>query len=699
MTVKNVVEGSYAIAKAVQLCRPKVMAVYPITPQTHIPEDLAQMAADGEFDAEIIRVESEHSAISACVGASATGVRTCTSTSSQGLALMHEILFIAAGMRLPIVMTVANRALSAPINIWCFSKDAMVLTADLTYKSISSVKAGDMIIGKDDKGNLRFTEVKRTFRRCASDTVKVKTAKFDLICTPEHEFYYHSGHRHWVCATNLKNKKLHWFGYGFEENDAFKRGWLAGMADGDGCFFMDECNRHSFKLNVKDEEIVKTFIKWSNGFGFSVRETECNKKRGFYTAILTRNSETTRLRNFLLKNGNPGFCRGYLAGIYDAEGSGPYKVKQAVIYNSDKRIINYVSEILKKLEISFKVYSDRRRGGYYKRDNYHVKINNVPEFFIKCRPVLQRKRKNILRMTLKSVKSRIEVLDVARMRKKTEVYNLETGTNNYIVNGLLVHNCDQQDSIAERDSGWIQLYCENAQEAFDTHIQAFRIAEESGLPVMVCVDGFQVTHTYEPVEFISEEKVKKFLPDYKPRLFLNPSKPMTQGPLATPAYYMEFRQELHMAVKTSTSSIMAANREYHAVSGRIYGNGLLENVNMKGKKCALLTFGSVAGTARAVLEKHGVGMIRLRCFRPFPSEELLRALDGVECLGVLEKDISLGANGALYDEVMSMLHAAGSKVKVSSFIAGLGGRDVTLGHMESVMEKIKSGKEVKEWLM
>ncbi len=123
--MKTILEGSEAVAEVVALCRPAVLAIYPITPQTHIPENLSQIVADGKLNAKVVYAESEHSAISACVGASASGVRAYTATSSQGLALMHEILFVASGMRLPIVMTNANRALSAPINIWNDQQDSI----------------------------------------------------------------------------------------------------------------------------------------------------------------------------------------------------------------------------------------------------------------------------------------------------------------------------------------------------------------------------------------------------------------------------------------------------------------------------------------------------------------------------------------------------------------------------------------------
>ncbi len=145
---KRIIEGNQALAIGAKLCRPKVIASYPITPSTHVPETLSEFVANCELDAEFVNVESEHSSISACVGAQATGVRTFTATASQGLALMHEILYVASGMRLPIVMGVANRALSAPINIWCDNNDTMGArdTGWIQFHSESNQEALDLVI-------------------------------------------------------------------------------------------------------------------------------------------------------------------------------------------------------------------------------------------------------------------------------------------------------------------------------------------------------------------------------------------------------------------------------------------------------------------------------------------------------------------------------------------------------------------------
>ncbi len=369
--VKKVIEGSHAIAEAVRLCAPKVIAAYPITPQTHIVEKLSEMVADGLIDAEYIKVESEQSAMAACIGAQATGVRTYTATASQGLALMWEVLYAASGMRLPIVMTVANRALSAPLSIW---------------------------------------------------------------------------------------------------ND------------------------------------------WSDSFG-------------------------------------------------------------------------------------------------------------------------------------------------------------------------------------ARDSGWIQLYCESAQEALDTTIQAYKIAEGALLPAMVCIDGFYLSHTYEPVDV--PNSLNNFLGDYKPHVTLDPENPVTQGAYATPDYYQEFKQQQDIAMQKAKELVMKVNDEFSDTFKRKYGNGLFELYNMDRAKHVIVTMGTLAGTIKHVLEKEkikDIGLLRLRSFRPFPSEEIEQALKGMESIGVLEKDISFGLGGALYSELRFI------KKPVAGFIGGLGGRDVTGKEILEVFDKIRKKKEGVEWV-
>ena len=377
--MKQILEGSRAAAEAVVLCRPALTVAYPITPQTHIVEDLAKFIADGKLDAKHMEVESEFSAMSAVVGGSATGVRTFTATSSQGLARMNEVLFAASGMRLPIVMQVVNRALSAPINIW---------------------------------------------------------------------------------------------------ND------------------------------------------W-------------------------------------------------------------------------------------------------------------------------------------------------------------------------------------QDAISARDSGWLQLYCETAQEVVDTTIQAYKIAEDKKvlIPVMVCMDGFFITHTLEPVELPDQKKVDRFLPSYKPtHAYLDPKKPMTQGPFAFPKPYMELRKQLSDAIDNSDKIIKKAHDDYAKSFGRKYGNGLIDEYKNKGKKTAIITMGTLAGTVREAVDvRDDIGLVRIRSYRPFPKEDLRKALKNAETVIILEKNIALGTGaGALYDEVRSALYNEG-KQKVLGVVCGIGGSEVTVEDVKKIADASKKKKNGNIW--
>ena len=362
-----------AAAIAAKQGRPLVLPMYPITPSTHIPEYLAQFKADGYLDAETIEVESEHSAMSAAIGAQATGVRTFTATSSQGLALMCEMLHVAAGLRLPIVVAVVNRSLSAPINIWN----------------------------------------------------------------------------------------------------------------------------------------------------------------------------------------------------------------------------------------------------------------------------------------------------------------------------------DHQDTIAQRDTGWIQLYAEGGQDVCDTVLQARKIAEKALLPVMVCFDGFIISHMNEPVDILSQKQADKFIGPYKPFVELRPSKPVCVGPISFPNTFMEFKQAQQEAMTDAKKAIVDINKEFKKDFGRGYGDGLIETYKLG--KHGVLAMGSVCGTIRHVVESEkDVGLIKLRSFRPFPNEELRKIAKGLDSIAVIDKDISFGNHGALYTEVCAALR--GLDVKVSGFIAGLGGRDIKPTHIEKAIKLSKEKEQSEVWL-
>lgn len=374
---KKVMTANRAVSEAVKLAKPKVIPVYPITPQTSISEYLAQFVADGDIDAEYIRVESEHSAISAAVGACGAGVRVFTATSSQGLMLMHEILFAAAGMRMPIVMADANRAISAPLSIWN----------------------------------------------------------------------------------------------------------------------------------------------------------------------------------------------------------------------------------------------------------------------------------------------------------------------------------DQQDSIAQRDSGWMQIYVENGQDAIDSILMAYKTSENNKvlLPSMVCLDGFILTHTVEPVEIPSQEQVDKFLPEYKPEhAFLNPEAPMSLGTLTDPDYYMEARYQIEEAMENSLKVIEKTNQEFEEIFGRKYD--LVEEYKCEDAEIIIVAMGSICSTVRVCVDEmrdrgEKVGLLKIRVYRPFPQEQIQKAVQNAKKVAVLDKNISFGVGGALYNDIKAKID-----VEAYDFIIGLGGRDITPNYIEEVVEKTKNPEKDVTWI-
>ena len=370
----EITEGSHAVAEAVRLCRPQIVSAYPITPQTHIVEALAEMVADGKLDADYLTVDSEFSALSACLGASAAGSRVYSATTSQGLALMFEVCFNVAGMRLPIVMTIANRALGAPLSIWN----------------------------------------------------------------------------------------------------------------------------------------------------------------------------------------------------------------------------------------------------------------------------------------------------------------------------------DQQDSISLRDSGWLQFYAEDNQEATDLHYIAYKVAEHPSvlLPAMVCFDGFILSHTYEPVDMISQEDADRYLPKFMPKERLDAADPMSFGMYATPEYYLEFRYETDKALKDSQSIIRSAGAEFGKMFGRDY-SAMVEEYRLEDAETVIVAMGSICGTIKDTIddmrnEGQKVGLLRLRVYRPFPKDDVAKALKNAKRVAVLDKNISLGAKGAVALEVKDALY--GSSVPVYDYIIGLGGRDVRKKDIREVVELAGQGQ-------
>ena len=361
--MKRMLEGSIAVAHAAMRCRPSVIAAYPITPSTHIPEELSRMPPGCGY--EFITVESEHSAMSALIGASVAGARTFTATSSQGLLYMHEVLFNASGMRLPIVMVVANRSVGAPLNIW---------------------------------------------------------------------------------------------------ND------------------------------------------W-------------------------------------------------------------------------------------------------------------------------------------------------------------------------------------QDAISQRDAGWIQLYCKNNQEAVDTLIQAYKIAEKTEIPVMVCFEGYYLTHEVSEVDVPEQNEVDAFLPPFKPKMSLDIDKPMTFGWYASPKYYQGIREKQHRDMAASAKVITEVASEF-AKKFKRPQHALIEQYRMDGAETVFVTMSSLAENTEVAVdemraEKKKVGLLRVKCMRPFPAELVAKTLAKAKRVVVLEKDVSAGAGGVLAMDVRAALRC---DKPVISVVCGLGGKDVPVHEIRKTLE-------------
>jgi len=370
--MKIVITGNHAAAYGAKLCRPHVIAAYPITPQTEVVEKLAVMVADKELNAEFIKVESEHSAMAACIGAEAAGSRTFTATSSQGLALMHEMLHWAANARLPVVMVNINRAMAPPWTIWA----------------------------------------------------------------------------------------------------------------------------------------------------------------------------------------------------------------------------------------------------------------------------------------------------------------------------------DQTDSLAQRDTGWLQFYCENNQEVLDTVIQAYKISEKVSLPSMILLDAFFLSHTSEAVDIPDQAAVDKFLPKFDPEYKLDIENPKAFGGLVTAEWYYELRYKIHQAMEDAKQVINETGVEFEKAFGRKYE--FIEEYKTNGAEVLLAVSGSMVSIARDAVDvlqknKKKVGLVKMRTFRPFPNEELVRIAKGRKAVCVLDRNVSLGNEGIFFTEIKAALANLKDRPKLYGFIAGLGGREVTLDDFITISESVISG--------
>jgi len=252
---------------------------------------------------------------------------------------------------------------------------------------------------------------------------------------------------------------------------------------------------------------------------------------------------------------------------------------------------------------------------------------------------------------------------------------------------------DQSDMMGSRDSGWVQIYAEDAQEAYDWTIQAFKLAEDKDvqLPVSVNLDGFIITHCMEGVDVLADKAVGQFLQTRIPIYTIDPEKPITVGALCFTDYYFEFKRQQVEAMRNVQRVLENVCKEFRGVSGRRYG--VLETFGMEDAEAAVICLGSTAGTAREVARKlraqgKKVGVVKLWLYRPFPTEEVSAVLRRVKALAVFDKAVSFGAPyGALCSDVVSALHTLEKQPSIVNVIFGLGGRDIQPSDIELVFNQ------------
>jgi len=279
---------------------------------------------------------------------------------------------------------------------------------------------------------------------------------------------------------------------------------------------------------------------------------------------------------------------------------------------------------------------------------------------------------------------------------------------------------DQQDSISQRDTGWIQIYARNNQEIIDSIIQAYKIAESVYVPVMVCYDGYVLSHTEMPVDVPAQKYVDRFLPSYKPHTILDPANPKNYNlvTLANPRVnaegvlchgYMELRYLLQEALQNSRETIIRVGREFGELFGRSYANMFWEN-RLNDADVVIVAMGSLALEAIVAADMlrgagHKVGVLGLRVFRPFPKVDVIKALEKSRLVVVFDKNISYGLEGATCSEIKSALYGSSVRAVIRNFIVGLGGRDVKARELvdavNSSLLSMKEGdlsKEYPEWI-
>ncbi len=262
---------------------------------------------------------------------------------------------------------------------------------------------------------------------------------------------------------------------------------------------------------------------------------------------------------------------------------------------------------------------------------------------------------------------------------------------NRAVSGPLNIHCDHSDAMGVRDSGWIMLFSENNQEAYDNNLMAHKIAENPNveLPVMICQDGFITSHSIENIELEEDSEVKKFVGEYHPEHYLlNKQEPIAVGPLDLQAYLFEHKAQQAEAMKSAKQVILNVSKDFEEWTGRHYE--FFEKYKLEDAEIAIVCMNSTAGTTKAVVDKlreKGIkaGLLKIRVYRPFPGEEVAQALKHLKAIAVLDRADSLNAiGGALFEDITSSMYIARENVPIVNYVYGIGGRDTTEKEIESV---------------
>lgn len=274
---------------------------------------------------------------------------------------------------------------------------------------------------------------------------------------------------------------------------------------------------------------------------------------------------------------------------------------------------------------------------------------------------------------------------------------------NRAVSGPLNIHCDHSDAMGVRDAGWIMLFSETNQEAYDNTLMAHRIAEHKDvmLPLMVCQDGFITSHAIENIELIEDDKVKEFVGEYHPEHYLlNKEEPIAVGPLDLQAYLFEHKAQQAEAMKNAKQVILDVAKDFEKMTGRSYG--LFEEYKLEDAEVAIVCMNSTAGTTKFVVDNlraKGIkaGLLKIRVFRPFPVEEVAKALSHIKAIAILDRADSLNAaGGALFEDVTSAMYVNNVHVPAINYVYGIGGRDTKADDIESVymdlLEIVKTNK-------